>query len=104
MFIAFIGVNIELFASRHGCTQKYNCKNNNYIFPVLFYKKNQRCKYEIIEDHSINPQYPYALTKRLGEELVEHWGQIYKIPFISLRFFGLKAFIFCQSPTFQEVS
>ena len=45
--------------------------------------------YPTPEDSPIKPQYPYALTKRLGEELVLHWGQAYKLPVISLRFFNV---------------
>jgi len=45
--------------------------------------------YPTPETASINPQYPYALTKRLGEELVMHWAQIYKLPAISLRLFNV---------------
>ena len=41
------------------------------------------------ETSEISPQYPYALTKRLGEELVMHWGTIYNLPVISLRFFNV---------------
>ena len=33
--------------------------------------------------------YPYALTKRLGEELVMHWLKLYKIEGISLRLFNV---------------
>jgi UDP-glucose 4-epimerase len=35
------------------------------------------------------PQYPYALTKLLGEQLVLHWGQVYGLPVISLRLFNV---------------
>jgi UDP-glucose 4-epimerase len=35
------------------------------------------------------PQYPYALTKLLGEEIVLHWGQVYKLPVVSLRLFNV---------------
>lgn len=41
------------------------------------------------ESASINPQYPYALTKYLGEQLVLHWAQVYKLPAISLRLFNV---------------
>ncbi len=41
------------------------------------------------EDADIRPQYPYALTKWLGEELVRHWGSVYKFPWISLRLFNV---------------
>ena len=46
-------------------------------------------KYPTPESSPINPQYPYALTKRMGEELVLHWSNVYKIPAISLRFFNV---------------
>lgn len=35
------------------------------------------------------PQYPYALTKYLGEQLVLHWAQVYKFPALSLRLFNV---------------
>lgn len=35
------------------------------------------------------PQYPYALTKALGEQVVLHWGQVYKLPVVSLRLFNV---------------
>ena len=41
------------------------------------------------EDAPIKPEYPYALTKRLGEEMVLHWEQVFGIPSISLRFFNV---------------
>ena len=46
-------------------------------------------KYPTSEDSLILPQYPYALTKRLGEEIVFHFGNLYKIPVISLRLFNV---------------
>ncbi len=45
--------------------------------------------YPTSELAEIRPQYPYALTKRIGEELVMHWAQVYKIPTLSLRFFNV---------------
>ena len=41
------------------------------------------------ETAEIRPQYPYALTKRLGEETVLHWGQVYRLPVITLRLFNV---------------
>jgi len=41
------------------------------------------------ENAPIRPQYPYALTKWLGEELVMHYHQVYKLPTISLRLFNV---------------
>ena len=45
--------------------------------------------YPTHESADIRPQYPYALTKRLGEELVLHWAQVYKLPALSMRFFNV---------------
>ena len=45
--------------------------------------------YPTPESADIRPQYPYALTKRLGEELVLHWAQVYKLPALSMRFFNV---------------
>jgi len=41
------------------------------------------------ETAPINPQYPYALTKYQGEELVLHWAKLYKLPALSLRLFNV---------------
>ena len=46
-------------------------------------------KYPTPENAEIRPQYPYALTKRLGEELVMHWAQVFKFPALSLRLFNV---------------
>ena len=45
--------------------------------------------YPTPETAKISPQYPYALTKHLGEQIVLHWGKVYKLPVISLRLFNL---------------
>ena len=45
--------------------------------------------YPTKETEKIRPQYPYALTKRLGEETVLHWGQVYGLPVVSLRLFNV---------------
>lgn len=41
------------------------------------------------ETDPIDTQYPYALTKYLGEELVMHWSRVYDMPAISLRLFNV---------------
>jgi len=45
--------------------------------------------YPTPETAEIKPEYPYALTKYLGEELVLHWGKVYNLPVISLRLFNV---------------
>ena len=46
-------------------------------------------EYPTNEQAEIRPQYPYALTKRLGEELALHWAQVYKLPVVSLCMFNV---------------
>jgi UDP-glucose 4-epimerase len=41
------------------------------------------------ESAAIRPQYPYALTKNLGEQLVMHWQQTYHLSAVSLRLFNV---------------
>ncbi len=45
--------------------------------------------YPTPETAPMSPEYPYALTKYLGEELVMHWGKVYRLPVISLRLFNV---------------
>ena len=41
------------------------------------------------ETAPIRPEYPYALSKYLGERTALHWGQVYGLPVISLRMFNV---------------
>jgi UDP-glucose 4-epimerase len=45
--------------------------------------------YPTPETAELRPMYPYALTKMLGEFIVMHWAQIYKLPAVSLRLFNV---------------
>lgn len=45
--------------------------------------------YPTPETAPIRPQYPYALTKFLGEQCVLHWAQVYGLPALSMRFFNV---------------
>ena len=40
------------------------------------------------ESAPINPQYPYALTKYIGEQILFHWHQVYGLPVNSIRIFN----------------
>lgn len=60
----------------------------------LVYAASSSCygipgQYPTREEALINPRYPYALTKYLGEQTVLHWGQVYKLPVLSLRLFNV---------------
>ena len=41
------------------------------------------------ETAPIDTQYPYALSKYLGEEIVLNWGKVYKLEVVSLRLFNV---------------
>ena len=45
--------------------------------------------YPTPESSPMAPEYPYAHTKMVGEQYVMHWGQIYNMPVVSLRFFNV---------------
>lgn len=45
--------------------------------------------YPTTESAEIRPQYPYAVTKNLGEQYVMYWNQIYQLPTTCLRFFNV---------------
>ena len=68
------------------------CKNTKVL--KFIYSASSSCygiskKFPTKENENINPMYPYALTKKLGEDLIIHWSKVYKIPFISLRLFNV---------------
>jgi UDP-glucose 4-epimerase len=45
--------------------------------------------YPTPETAPADPQYPYALTKYLGEQIVLHWAKVYRLPAVSVRFFNI---------------
>ena len=46
-------------------------------------------KFPTNENAEIRPEYPYAMTKRLGEELALHWCKVYGLPVVSLCLFNV---------------
>ena len=66
----------------------------NYNLKKFIYIASSSCygivtKKKTSENSQIDLRYPYALTKKLGEDLAMHWFHIYKIPSISLRLFNV---------------
>jgi UDP-glucose 4-epimerase len=60
----------------------------------LLYAASSSCygipaSYPTPETAAIDPRYPYALTKYLGEQILLHWGQVYDMPVTSLRLFNV---------------
>lgn len=73
--------NVLECAHRHGVKRVlYAASSSSYGIPNA---------YPTPESAPIKPQYPYALTKHMGEELVLHWAYVYKLPAISLRLFNV---------------
>ncbi len=67
--------------------KKYNIKK-------IIYTASSTCygipdKYPTSETNKLSPQYPYALTKKIGEDLVIHYGKVYKMTCVSLRLFNV---------------
>mgnify|MGYP003381377313 FL=1 len=58
----------------------YAASSSSYGIPATF---------PTPESAPIQPKYPYALTKYMGEELVLHWAALYGLPAISLRLFNV---------------
>ncbi len=68
------------------------CKNNKIL--KFLYAASSSCygipkKFPTPEDAKIDLQYPYALTKKIGEDIVMHWSKVFRIPAISLRLFNV---------------
>ena len=60
----------------------------------LIYSASSSCygipkKYPTKESEKIDPKFPYAVTKYLGEQLIIYWSKIYKLNYISLRLFNV---------------
>jgi UDP-glucose 4-epimerase len=60
----------------------------------LVYAASSSCygipdSYPTPESAAIRPEYPYALTKYLGEQIVLHWAHVYRLPAVCLRFFNV---------------
>ncbi len=58
----------------------YSASSSCYGIPKIFPTN---------EESAIDPKYPYALTKYMGENIVMHWSKLYDLNAISLRFFNV---------------
>jgi UDP-glucose 4-epimerase len=45
--------------------------------------------YPTPETADIRVEYPYALSKNLGEQMALHWAKLYRMPVVSLRYFNV---------------
>lgn len=74
-------INVLESSRKHGIKRFiYAASSSCYGIPDLF---------PTPEDSEIRPEYPYALTKNVGEQYVMHWGKVYGLPVVSLRMFNV---------------
>jgi len=69
------------------CCRKWNVKR-------IIYAASSSCygipdHFPTPETAEIRPQYPYAVTKYLGEKYMMYWNEIYNLPITSMRFFNV---------------
>ncbi|PWC97408.1 SDR family oxidoreductase [Azospirillum sp. TSO5] len=80
-------------ANVNGCYAVAEAARINGIRRVL-YAASSSCygvpdRYPTPESSAIDPRYPYALTKNLGEQILLHWSQVYGLPVVALRLFNV---------------
>lgn len=69
-----------LEASRHGRVDKFVYAASSSCYGLAATPTR--------EDHPIDPQYPYALSKYQGEQAAFHWHKVYRLPVNSIRIFN----------------
>lgn len=85
--VAYHRSNVDGTLSVLESSRKHNVKR-------IIYAASSSCygipdHYPTSENAEIRPQYPYALTKYLGEQMCMHWAQVYKMNITSMRFFNV---------------
>ena len=76
-----------------GTKNLIECCIKNKVKKII-YSASSSCygipkKYPTSENEIIDPKIPYALTKRIAEEILLHYGNVYKIKVVSLRLFNV---------------
>lgn len=79
--------NVDGTASALDAAHKNNVKRFIYTASSSCYGISD--KYPTTETAEIKPEYPYALTKYIGEQYALHWNKVYKLPVVSLRLFNV---------------
>lgn len=76
------GTLAVLEASRHAGVRKFVYAASSSCYGMA-------TELPTTEEAPIRPEYPYALSKYLGESAALHWGQVYRLPVISIRMFNV---------------
>lgn len=82
---AYMDVNVQgtvriLEASRHANVQKFVYAASSSCYGLAQVPTDEKAP--------IDPRYPYALSKYLGELAAFHWHRVYKLPVNSIRIFN----------------
>ena len=84
---SYLKVNVTGTLNILNAAKKNNIKKFIYAASASCYGANP--KYPTDEKNIIKTEYPYALSKNLGEQLVLHWEKVYKLNVTSFRFFNV---------------
>ena len=81
----YIDVNLNgtikvLECSRHAGVEKFVYAASSSCYGIA--------KVPTDENHKIQPEYPYALSKYFGEQAAFHWNKVYGLPVNSIRIFN----------------
>lgn len=84
---SYFEINVDGTFNVLEAAKKNNVKRFIYVASSSCYGIAKQ--YPTPETARISCEYPYALTKYLGEHLVLHFEKVYKLPCVSLRFFNV---------------
>lgn len=81
----YMSVNVQgtvnmLECARHANVKKFIYAASSSCYGLANTPTNER--------DTIDPKYPYALSKYQGEQAVFHWNEVYKLPVNSIRIFN----------------
>ncbi len=76
------GTLAVLEASRHAGVRKFVYAASSSCYGMA-------AELPTTEGAPIRPEYPYALSKYLGESAALHWAQVYRLPVVSIRMFNV---------------
>jgi UDP-glucose 4-epimerase len=79
--INVMGTIAALEAARHSGVQKFVYAASSSCYGLA-------TELPTTEQAEIRTEYPYALSKYMGEEAVLHWGKVYHLPVMALRIFN----------------
>lgn len=83
--LEYMAVNVQ------GTVQVLECARQAKVRKLIYAASSScygRAATPTREDHPIAPQYPYALSKYMGEQACLHWHKVYGLPVNSIRIFN----------------